>query len=91
MATTTKTTKPAAAVPAFDEKTAQAIPHANLYRHEPTARTVGFHQPSESKTVHLFSLGRQFIATEKASDVPTIPVVAPAATPAPAPAASVAS
>ncbi|MFA6290108.1 MAG: hypothetical protein WC661_22200 [Opitutaceae bacterium] len=44
---------------AFNSATAVAV---TPWRHSPTGKTVGYHQPTGDTTVDLFSIGRLFIA-----------------------------
>lgn len=65
--------------PTFDNETATAV---TPWRHAPTARTVAWHQPSETEGfTDLFSITRRFIATAtdaeaEANDVPPVEPVA---------------
>lgn len=69
--------------PAFNASTARAVP---AYRHEPTAKTVGFEQPDEgagkqiggdlsevAPAIHLFGFNRLFVATVPASEGRYVP------------------
>lgn len=73
-----KKTKPAPATPpppAFSITTAAAVKPP--YRHEPTARTVAYHQPGPTGTTHLFSVTGAFVATVPTDSLPA-PVKEPA-------------
>ena len=54
--------KPIDQIPNFDAALAKKIAS---YLHEPTGRTVGYHQPTGNGRTHLFSPAGFFVATEK--------------------------
>lgn len=54
--------KPADQIPKFDTAVARKV---KSYLHQPTGRTVGYHQPTADGCLHLFSPTGFFVATEK--------------------------
>lgn len=77
--TTPDTVPPVPAVPVIDQKTAFPV---KPRRHEPSGRTIGFHQKAGETGVHLFSPTGNFIDTVPAGEVAKFepqPEAAPAA------------
>jgi predicted enzyme related to lactoylglutathione lyase len=59
--------KPADQIPKFDSALAKKIAS---YLHEPTGRTVGYHQPAADGRMNLFSPTGFFVATERITTPP---------------------